>query len=166
MNLTAMQEKAALEFYRTKNWERAARFAGYKSTSAASELRCNPAVCERVKQLEQDNSLADYATRPHCTDLLVRAALGQMTEIKVGNEKFQVKIGSKIRKQVFLDDKGNVRSTTISFEHDPLKALELLMKLKGWFDNAEEAEPVDRNASLERVMAALRKMRERGAEKA
>ena len=158
-----MQEKAAIEFYRTKNWERAARAAGYKSNSAASELRCNPKVCERVKQLEKDESLVEYATRPHCTDFLIRSALGQIAEVKVGKEKFQVKFGSKVRKQVFLDNEGNVRSTTLTFEHDPLKALELLAKIKGWCDSVGEVEPVDTKAQSERIMAAIRKMSERSA---
>ena len=165
MNITGMQEKAAVEFYRTKNWERAARFAGYKSTSAASELRCNQNVLERIKQLESEDSLAQYATIPHCTDLLIRAALGQINEVKVGKERFQVKFGSKIRKQINLDRDGNLSSTTITFEHDPLRALELLLRMKGWIGVSEDTEPARSPANIERIIEVARQIASRSKER-
>lgn len=161
MNLTAMQEKAAIEFYQTKNWERAARAAGYQSTSAASELRCNPKVRERVKQLEEGNSLAEYATLEHCSNFLIKAALGQVIEVKIGPEKHQVPFGSKIRKQISLDKHGAVQGTTITFESDPLRALELLIRCSDWSGVKPAESDSDRNARTQRILSVVRQIAER-----
>ena len=153
-----MQDKAAIEFYKTKNWEKAARAAGYKSASAASELRCNSNVRERVKQLESEDSLAEYATLPHCTNFLIRAALGQIVECNIGNERFQTKVGSKVRKQIFLEKDGTVRGKTITFEHDPLRALELLLKVKGWLDGNSEVESTEKGSRSDYILSVVQKM--------
>jgi hypothetical protein len=161
MSITMKQNRAAIEFYNTKSWERAARSAGYKSTSAASELRCNPRVLERVKQLEQNDSLMDYATLSHCTDYLIRAALGQLSEIKVGKESLNVKFGSRIKKYVVLDTNGKVKTTSVTFEHDPLRALELLFKAKGWFGEQPTDKSVENRTKLQHILAAAKKVRDR-----
>jgi hypothetical protein len=161
MNLTAMQEKAAVEFYRTKSWEKAARAAGYQSTSAASELRCNPKIKERVKQLEECDSLIEYATLNHCTDFLIKAALGQVTEIKIGLERHQVPFGSKIRKQISLDKNGTVQGTTITFESEPLRALELLIRCCDWSKTEPFESDDNRSARTQRILSIVRQLAER-----
>lgn len=161
MNLTRMQETAAAEFYRTKSWEKAARVAGYQSTSAASELRCNPKIRERVKELEAGDSLIEYATLEHCSDFLIKAALGQVTEVKIGPERHQVPFGSKIRKQISLDKHGTVQGTTITFESDPLRALELLIRCSNWSEAKPAESDTDRNARTQRILSVVREMVER-----
>ena len=163
MPITLKQERAAREFYKTKSWEKAARAAGYKSSSAASELRCNPRIKEYVKMLEENDSLIDYASLSHCTDFLVRAVFGQISDVKVGEARIPVKFGSRMKRQILYDENGNQKSVKITFEHDPLRAMELLLRVKGWDgveDDTENKEYVaERLAHIAKVADKIRARR-------
>ena len=139
--LTERQQQFCLAFLRSGNGSQAAREAGYSAKSSeaqASKLKANPLIRSCIAALREQAYSAESLSQAEAEAVLSRIARSRMGDCitPAGNLKLDQDRGGIASVSMSESAKGS--STSVKLR-DPVAAITLLAKMKGWGEKDDVA---------------------------